>query len=266
MVSYETLQELLRQERRSNRVTPLHNGFWARLQAYLREIEDEFREAQARDPFDRKVMMMTDRIKNARHAAEAFWTLRERKLAMIALAHVRDGGEPEGFTDTEMTLYEELTQLMRKGRSTIFAGTAAAEDYGSPPPSSPQRAPPARPARSPSGPSSTEPTPAEATRPAATPPAATPPAATPPAGSNEPKPERRVVEVPPDTPGGDVVLIRALDQIPPFVGPDMQTYHLADGDLATVPKGIADVLVKRKKAAVVDAAETATDTGAAINA
>ena len=59
--------------------------------------------------------------------------------------------------------------------------------------------------------------------------------------------------VPPDTPDADSVTIRALGKIPTFVGPDMQTYDLDEGDLATVPAGIADLLTRRGKAAIVEA-------------
>jgi hypothetical protein len=52
----------------------------------------------------------------------------------------------------------------------------------------------------------------------------------------------------------DMVTIRALGDIPPFVGPDMQTYLLKAGDLATVPPSIANLLVRRNKAAIVNVA------------
>jgi len=45
----------------------------------------------------------------------------------------------------------------------------------------------------------------------------------------------------------ELVTIRALGDIPPFVGPDMQTYLLKSGDVATVPPSIAHLLVRRKQ-------------------
>jgi hypothetical protein len=47
--------------------------------------------------------------------------------------------------------------------------------------------------------------------------------------------------------------IRALGDIPAFVGPDMQTYLLKAGDIASVPQSIAKLLERRKKAAILDA-------------
>lgn len=234
-VSYETLQELLRSERRSNRLTPLSNGFWGRLQAFLSEIEAEFREAQAKDPFDRRVMMLTDRVKNARHAAEAVWTLRERKIAMLALAHVRDGGKPEGLTEKEKTLYGHMADALRSGRRDIFAGTAAADDWDQP-----ARVPEPAPQASGGAPASEEEPPAKPRRVEPSPAKA--------------KADKPTIEVPPDSPDAEVLVIRALAAVPPFVGPDMNTYILKEGDVASVPAGIANLLVKRGKAAVIQMA------------
>jgi hypothetical protein len=65
----------------------------------------------------------------------------------------------------------------------------------------------------------------------------------------------QTVTVPADTANAvpETVTIRALGDIPPFVGPDMQTYLLKSGDIATVPPSIANLLVRRNKAAVIDA-------------
>ncbi len=60
--------------------------------------------------------------------------------------------------------------------------------------------------------------------------------------------------VPADTPAQEMVTIRALGDIPPFVGPDMQTYLLREGDFAMVPPAIATLLERRGKAEVMQAA------------
>lgn len=271
-VSYETLQDLLRQERRSNKLIPVRNGFWSDLQDFLKDAEAEFRDEQAKDPWNRKAMMLSDRVKNARHAAETVWSLRERKLAMLALAHAADGGHPDGLTKKELTLYEALLATLREGREEVFEGTAAA-------PRKP-RAQPAVPTPSPAAEAPPEPAPGPAHDEAPEPPETVPTpgeaedderddeggdgpdddAAPAPddedeeARPAEPEPEPAPpAAVPPDTPDDGIVTIRALGDIPPFVGPDMDTYRLKEGDLASVPENIANLLVKRGKAAVVQA-------------
>lgn len=44
--------------------------------------------------------------------------------------------------------------------------------------------------------------------------------------------------------------IRAIFDVPPFVGPDMQTYELRAGQVAEVPLSVASILVRRNRAHV----------------
>jgi hypothetical protein len=76
-----------------------------------------------------------------------------------------------------------------------------------------------------------------------------------PAPSSTPAVAAAPVNVPHDTRSAppEMTTIRALSDLPPFVGPDMQTYTLKAGDIATVPPSIANLLVRRNKAAVVEA-------------
>jgi len=228
-VSYEALQDLLRAERRSNKLMPLAPRFWTQVREFLQTVTDAFRLEQARDPFGKPVMRLTDEVKNARHAAEAIWALRERKLAMLALAAAANARQPEGITPDEADLYRRILDDLQSQRAQVFGGLLA-----HPSPSPNAAAAPPVPTPTPSPPLQVpiqEPGPA----------AIAPPTPTP--------------VVPADTTGSapDMVTIRALGDIPPFVAPDMQTYLLKAGDIATVPPSIANLLVRRGKAALVDA-------------
>lgn len=48
--------------------------------------------------------------------------------------------------------------------------------------------------------------------------------------------------------------LRILADIPPFVGPDGEVITLKAGDVAAVAPGIAGILLRRQKAALVEAA------------
>lgn len=246
-VSYEMLQDLLRAERRSNKLMPVSARFWILVRGFLEAITNEFRAEQAKDPFSRKVMVLTDEVKNARHAAESLWALRERKLAMLALAATKDRKRPDGLTPDEAQLYERFVETLNAARAKQFEGLLPPPSLQPPPMPVPSAAPnslTAPPVQMPIQ----EPVKPEARGPVLSVPAAPLPMPTPDGGPG-------IHVVPHDMKQPvDMLTIRALGDIPPFVGPDMQTYLLKAGDLATVPPSIANLLVRRNKAAIVNVA------------
>lgn len=249
-ITYEMLQDLLRSERRTNKLMPLPASFWPRAQEFLASATEAFRVEQARDPFGRDVIQLTDRVKNARHAAASLWALRERKIAMLGLAQTPKGKVPEGATPDESLLYAELVQVLDAARRRVLADlqapVAGALTAGGLAPNVPSAPPP--PTRSLTGATPAVHAPAAAQAPL--PPPA--PALQVPVVDAAPAPP---VTVPADVRSGGVemVTIRALGDIPAFVGPDMQTYLLKEGDVASVPQSIANLLARRKKAAVIEA-------------
>ncbi len=289
-ISYEMLQDLVRAERRSNRLTPVQARFWAELRAFLDDIKAGFREEQQKDPFGRRAMMARDEAQHAIQAAESLWSLRERKMSLYALAQPKTGDteRPEGLTAEEMDLYDNFVQALRAGKAKVFgeappaiappakvrssrpaaspaapiaapsaptpsASEAHADDQA--PPTSPK--PPTAPTQpaTPASPAHGEPIPPDLHEPPSDeePQDIPEPDFAPRKGfSPEPEPAAPTV-VPSDTPSDEMVTIRALGDIPPFVGPDMQTYLLREGDFASVPPAIARLLEKRQKAEIMQA-------------
>lgn len=231
-VSYEMLQDLLRAERRSNKLMAVPARFWPMVREFLELVTQAFRIEQAKDPFSRKVMMLSDQVKNAKHAAESLWALRERKLAMLALAATKERKMPDGITPDEGALYHDFVGVLEESRNRVFEGTVAAPSLSPPPLPVPTAAP---------APTTAPPVQMPVFEPDRSEPAI--PVTVPP------------VNVPHDTRAAppEMTTIRALSDLPPFVGPDMQTYTLKAGDIATVPPSIANLLVRRNKAAVVEA-------------
>ncbi len=320
-ISYEMLQDLLRAERRSNKLTPVPARFWHDVRTFLHDLEAAFRVEQAKDPFSRRTRLATDQVINSRSAVGGIWALRERKLAMMALAQEDDVKRPHGITPGEADLFDVLAHGLRAGRHSIMGNALGAHEPTGPlpppkpagppvgQPDEPAPTPPTDPAAASPAPTPTpvvarpaapveslppadpapppeqapEPdaaasarekpahAPAASPRPAqppvpgapATPPppsptgtpAASATSATPATPAIEPsdQPGQPRVQVPSDRAGRqDLVVIRALGDIPPFVGPDMQTYLLKEGDIASVPASIANLLAKRSRAVVVE--------------
>lgn len=220
--------------------------FWRDVRAFLEEVMARFREEQEKDPFSRRVMLLTDEVKHARQAVESLWALRERKMALFALSQVKEGGNkrPEHLTPREQRVYDDVLETLRTGRAAVLEGHALPEPVGAGRPEAPEV--PAETARAEAQAVGEEP---------AAPPAEEAPAAQAQdtEGAPRPAPTRAPASVPPDTPDDDMLTIRATSDIPAFVGPDMQTYLLKEGDVATVPKAIAGLLERRKKASVIEA-------------
>lgn len=240
-VSYEMLQDLLRSERRSNKLMPVTARFWLEVGTFLAAVTDQFRQEQAKDPFGRRVMLLTDEVKNARHAAQGLWALRERKLAMLALAASHDRKRPDGIAPEEAELYARLVETLETARRVALGAL----------PAEPSSAPVARAAGTPAV------APGAAASPAGAPSGAAGTAGF--ASAPSAPPLQTAIEapthvtVPSDTKDAQpLVTIRALGDIPPFVGPDMQTYLLKQGDIASVPPSIANLLVRRQKAAILE--------------
>ncbi len=237
-VSYEMLQDMLRSERRSNKLTPVQARFWHDVRDFLEEVMAMFREEQQKDPFSRRVMMVTDEVKHARNAAENIWALRERKMSLYALAQVREPtpNRPDGLTAEEQRIYDHILAALQAGRKSIMEGVKLPEPGKAGIP-----APVVASTVAPSLPPTPGTPPSEAAPPQPVEAPAEPPAEVP---AKEP------TVVPADTPDVQLLTIKALSDIPAFVGPDMQTYLLKQGDVATVPEPIAKLLERRKKAAV----------------
>ena len=137
-ISYEMLADLLRAERRSNKLSAVQPRFWSTVRDFLATVTATFRAEQEKDPFSRKAMMLRDEAQHASQAAQGLWALRERKMALYALAQAKEGGakKPEGITRVEEEVYDALMQALRQGRQTILD----MQPSPTPPPSATPRA------------------------------------------------------------------------------------------------------------------------------
>lgn len=257
-VSYERLAELVRAERRSNKLSVVPARFWPKVRDFLTAVTEEFRKEQHKDPWSRRTSMLSDEVKHAKEAAENLWTLRERKLAMLALARGRDQKTPDGITADESMLLDRFRQLLGEFRGRTFAGTVAGETAAPAVTVTPAQAASTQGPAGKSMASSAAGTHSPVTPTSATPGTvgapAQPQSAVPPSPASpveSPRAPQTHSVIPPDAPSETMVTIRALGDIPPFVGPDMQTYLLKEGDIATVPPAIANLLEKRKKASII---------------
>lgn len=224
--SFETLSKQEALERKSPRLTKLDAGFFAGLRTYLELLEVSHRKEQERNPSGKKGQFLADELRNARRKAEALWEARERKISFLALKNARDEAAhnlmPENLTKEEAPFYEALLRTFRDQQQKVLPNLAAMEEPSvvSPRAAALAALPPltASISASPEAPAPTNPVGAPA--------------------SARPASE-------------ELQTIRALVDIPPFVGYEGQTYRIKKGDVVSLPKRFARILKDRGQVAVI---------------
>ncbi len=175
------------------------------------------KEAQ-KDPNSPKALLLQDELRKVRKRRDQIFTYRERKLALLASSRA-SGAEVEvpNLPAQERGLFDGMVALLGKSRADAFGRSHLAA-----------------PAEPPMAQSSTP---------------------RPEAGKKEPErmkvvraEETKRVAVPPSL--KDHVLVHVLEDLPPFAGIDT-TYRLKKEDVVTLPKTIAEILVGRGKARIV---------------
>lgn len=213
--SFETLSKAEAVERKQPRLQRLEPSFWDQLQSYLQAMETNLRREQERNPASRKIALLHDELRNATRKSESLWEAREKKVTLHALKNSRadTATPPENALRSEQELYEDLLRSFRAHVPQVITALEKPVEMGrqgAAPPPAPNPAAVARPA----------------------------PAAQP---ADAPAPPKALDES---------LTVRALVDVPPFVGLDGKTYHIKKGEVLTLPKRMADMLAKKGQIAV----------------
>jgi len=220
-VNFERVTKIYREEGGKKTLVSLEEDFYDKLAAYVKRLEENAnREAQA-SPNAAKAMMLQDELRKVLKRREQIFTYRERKLALLASSKA-SGAEIElmSLPRQDRALFDAMVSLLVRTRADAFGGSPFGSEPG------PEVAAPDSP-----------PAPAPAPEKKA------------PAGmkvlSSE---ETKKPKVAPSL--KDHVVIHVLEDLPPFAGLDT-TYSLKKEDVVTLPKTIAEILVSRGKARIV---------------
>ncbi len=220
-VNFDRVTKVYREEGGKKTLVALEEDFYDKLAAYVIRLEEAAnREAQT-GPNAPKALMLQDELRKVRKRRDQIFTYRERKLALLASSKA-SGAEVETLSlpRQDRALFEGMVTLLVRTRADAFGGSPFGSEPG-PVPASPE--PAAAPAKPPEKRSS--------------------------AGmkvlSSE---ETKRPKVAPSL--KDHVLVHVLEDLPPFAGLDT-TYSLKKEDVVTLPKTIAEILVSRGKARIV---------------
>lgn len=224
-VTFERVTKVYREETARKTLTALEADFYDKVAVYIRRLEEGAQMEVHAAPNSTKALLLQDELRKVRKKREQILTYRGRKLVLLAAAKA-SGGEVDLPTlpNQERALFESLVGVLERTREAVFTGSAVSQGPGPSEPSSR----PSEPAR--------------------------------PAPRGEPSAVVRVVRSdetrrPAVAPSlKDHVVIHVLEDLPPFAGIDT-TYHLKKEDVVTLPKTIAQILVDRGKARIVQVQE-----------
>ena len=220
-VNFERVTKVYREEGGKKTLVSLEEDFYDKLAAYVKRLEEGAnREAQA-NPNAPKALMLQDELRKVLKRRDQIFTYRERKLALLASSKA-SGAELEVMTlpRQDRALFDAMVALLVHTRADAFGGSP----FGSEP-----------------GPSETEG--ARETVASATPEKK--------AASGMKVISSEETKKPKVAPSlKDHVIVHVLEDLPPFAGLDT-TYTLKKEDVVTLPKTIAEILVNRGKARIV---------------
>ncbi len=220
-VNFERVTKVYREESGKKTLVALEQDFYDKLAEYVKRLEEgASKEAQA-NPNSPKALMLQDELRKVLKRRDQIFTYRERKLALLASGRA-SGAEIEVMTlpHQDRVLFDAMVALLVQTRAEAFGGSP----FGREP---------------------------DAQRPATEPTAgpSTPPDRKVTSGmkvvSSE---ETKKPKIAPSL--KDHVVVHVLEDLPPFAGLDT-TYSLKKEDVVTLPKTIAEILVSRGKARIV---------------
>ncbi len=221
-VNFERVTKVYREEGGRKTLVALEQDFYDKLAAYVKRLEENANKEAAANPNSPKALMLQDELRKVLKRREQIFTYRERKLALLASSRASGAAtELLALPRQDQFLFDRMVELLRQSRSDAFGGSP----FGSEPTPLPPQA------------AAASLSPAEAESRTAT------------GMKTVPSEETRKPRVAPSL--KDHVLVHVLEDLPPFAGLDT-TYHLKKEDVVTLPKTIAEILVSRGKARVVE--------------
>ena len=220
-VNFERVTKVYREESAKRTLVNLEEDFWDKLAAYVARLEENAARETRASANSPKALMLQDELRKVLKRREQIFTYRERKLALLA-SNRASGADMEMLVlpRQERALFDAMVSLLQRTRADAFG----AAPFGS----------------EPTAPATASEAPAEAEVPKT-------------AGGMRVIRSDETKRPPPAPSLKDHVLVHVLEDLPPFAGLDT-TYHLKKEDVVTLPKTLAEVLVGRGKARIVQVA------------
>jgi len=89
--SYAKLRSLENMERQSPELTNIGNDFYKEVFIYMKELEKRFEEERNRNPSSKKILLISDELRNTKRIWKSIFERREKKIVQAALSAARGG-------------------------------------------------------------------------------------------------------------------------------------------------------------------------------
>ena len=272
LLTFEDLTEVYRREQRSKAIAEVRRDFYPAMRECLEKLKRESEREFSADQFSTKAKLASNQLMKFQEKSAQVFEFRMGKILDMALRAAEGSKiETSRLTVEEREIYDRVYSLLKERRSLLIeSGKARPADVEEPtlvaakvpdmiveanreeeefepsaevpgpiaPAVAPIIPPPARAAAPTVAPTVVRPV-ADAAKTPDLPPATVP--APPPQKVPAPAPGERL------PPASDFVVLRILEDIPAFAGPD-RNYKLQKEDLVSLPPPIAKALIARKKA------------------
>ena len=210
-ITYKTLRKIQQAEKNSPQITQINKEFYRDVTVFLKQLEKRLVEEKK----PQKQMLLAEESQNIEKIIRNIYEHREKKIMLAAISKAR-GGNPsiKHLLPEEKTFFDELYKNIVSFRKQIFSDETKDD-----------RSKAKETKESESKESSTDEKRVEKI-------------------DNSVQPEEKQEK----TPANTHPVLRIQEDIPSFVGTDNQTYTLHKGDIISLPKDMAKMLLNKKVA------------------
>jgi len=260
-MTFDELCQIHREEMKARALTPCRPDLYRAMADLLIRLRQDYDRQIAIDPDSVMSEGANLRRKNAESISKVIISLRTKKVCNKAILSADGGNEQlDALTPEEREMYEQMVAVAKKHMATVdrLRGKKTVPTHIDEPIAKPYE-PPAQPAPAPTVPAEEislkdlppmddepemfdEPIIEESFDDIPEPEEASP---------QEPIPEEPVAEEPVEPQKMDSILLRVLEDLPPFVGPD-RDYELHKEDIVTLPAPMANALINSNKAVAIN--------------
>ncbi|HEC88483.1 MAG TPA: hypothetical protein ENI52_04110, partial [Thermoplasmata archaeon] len=121
MLNYSKLRNMEQREKSTSLLLDIGADFYKQTAQYVKEIEDRLEEEKIKNPSSKKIVLLSDELRNTKRVWESIFERREKKIVLSALSFARGGKEmPKNLTREEKIFYDAMIEILKEHRKRVF--------------------------------------------------------------------------------------------------------------------------------------------------